>query len=57
MRTDHVIRTSLLSAWLVALLLQAPMDARTGLIGVAIAFLGAAQVLRSRVTAARVQKP
>ena len=53
MRTDHVLRTAILAAWLVALLVHAPLTARTTLIGVAVALIAAVPLLRRRVTPTR----
>ncbi|GAA4971035.1 hypothetical protein [Actinoplanes utahensis] len=48
MGTDHVFRTAILAAWLVALFVHAPMNARTGLLGVAVALIWAVPLLRQR---------
>lgn len=49
MRTDHVFRTAILAAWLVALLVHAPLDTRTALLTVVVALVWAAPLLRKSV--------
>ena len=49
MGTDHVFRTAILAAWLVALLVHAPLDTRTALLTVVVALVWAAPLLRKSV--------
>ncbi|GIF15798.1 hypothetical protein [Actinoplanes teichomyceticus] len=54
---DHIFRTTVLAAWLLALLLHAPSGPRTGLLTVAVVLVWAAPLVRDHLAHRQPRSP